>query len=363
MRRIFFASICLTALAFDTGFAQITKTAERGEFPRISINPIDDEPGVRSPAKAPQSPETLLSRKEAELECLQDEVDRLRAATEQTGTMLIRATVVEVHRNKLGLKARDFDKMTGFVQESPGPAFQSASSSSETEANGQKRLVEANPARLPLFRELAERGAIRVLAEPNLKATSGRLSRFSDGVLTPLNVRTPEGETTVAHVWSGTKFEVLAVVHPNHRIRVKTLIEVNQQQATDLTDGNGTPQPRISSHGWDTDVELQFGQTLAIGSLRIPRPGPGNVAAADEKGDRIGSDRPAGTTNEPVESAEFIVFVTPELMTAPGQPGLIPAANQTEDNLSGPIAPAFDPFDSDVFGPPIPVMKRRTVRD
>jgi Flp pilus assembly secretin CpaC len=329
----------------------------------------DEAARIRNDARRRQVSETLLSQKEAELECLQEEVDRLRAETGQAATVLIRVVAAEVNRRKLGLKARDFDKMVGFT---PGGAGSTSGATKTKDSDGVAEtksleiasLVEANPARLPLFRELVEMGAVTVLAEPNLTTTSRRPARFLDGGLTPLRIRLPGGEISVANVWFGTQLDVVAVVLPEHRIRLTAAVELRQKQTGDLIDDDGTAHPGITSRAVSTEVEMQLGQTLAIGRLAAPR--LNQQPPAGKKGKRKDPPAGAGKGDEGSDPTEFIVFVTPELLSAPYVPRkleAIPAA-ATHDEEHDSLVPAiFDPADWDALGPPIPVLKRRTIRD
>src|SRR5262249_16360181 len=234
----------------------------------------------------------------------------------------------------------------------------------EAKALEMASVVEANPARLPLFKELAEKGAITVLAEPNLTTTSRRPARFLDGGLTPIRVRSPGGGVSVANVWFGTQLDIVAVVLPEHRIRLTTAVELRQKQTQDLVDDDGTAHPGITPRAVSTEVEMEIGQTLAIGRLATPRMNQQPTAADNGKRKRT---TPAGaTSDDSADPAEFIVFVTPELLSAPYVPRKLEAipAGGVHDDGSGAVVPViFDPADWDALGPPIPVLKRRTIRD
>jgi len=198
MRQLIPALLCLTILAADRGFAEEAAPLPPAQVsalrPAISKEAEDQDPAVEHLLKAAEhleaagmneeaeklrhdarqraSHENLLSRKESELECLQEEVDRLRTLLGQATGIQIDVMAVEVDRSRLGLKGAEFDKLIGLSHASPGGQIQ------PPEASG---IVEANPARLPLFRDLCERGILKVLAEPTLTTTSGRPANFFDG--------------------------------------------------------------------------------------------------------------------------------------------------------------------------------------
>lgn len=388
MRSLCLTSICLAALAVETAIAQdlrpipaappavvqrIRESAS-GNLRRADETLIPtNEPAVTGDGTEGNSTELretgdrrsrdmLLRQKEAELECLLNEVDRLRATIGQTSTVFVRATVVEVNRKKLGLKAEEFDKMTGLLPNAPRPSPPSTSAFRANETSGKNGVLEANPARLPLFRELVEKGAIRILAEPNLTTTSGRHAMYYDGGLIPQEVIEPGGRATLTNAGSGTKFEILPVVLTGHRIRLRTALELGRQIGVDRSDSKTTPQSKIGTRGWSTQVELQLGQTFAIGGLRTPRVGTSD--AIGESGERKDADRAPATLNDPADLIEIIVFITPELVGAPNTPALLPAAGEADADAKESIAPAFlEPIDLDEFGPPMPVKKRRAIRN
>ena len=70
--------------------------------------------------------------------------------------------------------------------------------------------------------------------------------------------------------------------------------------------------------------------------------------------------------SNPRAETELIVFLTPELMHSPIAPRALLGVpdDATDDESSKMIEPAvFEPVDWDAFGPPMPVMKRRTPRE
>jgi hypothetical protein len=371
MSRVLLTSICLASSLFvsasagEPGPRAVTPTVPKPEAgdadtdkPERAVDHLlkaadhleaaglaEEAAKLRLDAKHRAVFENVLSRKESELECLQEEVDRLRALTGQMPTILVEIVALEVDRKKLGLKAQEFDRMIGLVH----------APQAGNEAAG---VVEANPARLPLFRELRERGIVKVLAEPTLTTTSGRPSNFLDGGEIPVPVKSPNGETSLRNVRFGTQMEVVAVVRPNHRIRLQTSFELSEVIRGAIDDA-GTAQPLIRSHRLNTEVEMQSGQTLTLGRLILPhqhRPqatrgtGEGGTAAQTNSGQ-----------DSPGESIERIVFITPRL----DDHALLPRPVRVdEDEVSLPIVPAaFDPADWNALGPPMPVLKRRTVRD
>jgi hypothetical protein len=361
MRRLFIASLCLAGLAAVSGLAEeddplppapvvasgspIARSAETQDpavehllkaaehLEAAGLN--DDAARLRHDAERRVSQENLLSRKESELECLQEEVDRLRALLGQATNIQIDVVAVEVDRRKLGLKAVEFDKLIGLIH---------APSGGESRLHGSSALVEANPVRLPLLKDLCERGILKVLAEPSLTTTSGRPANFSDGGEIAVRVKSPTGEVSLRNVRFGTDLEVVPEMRANQRLRLQTSFELRELKSN-VIDDEGIAHPEIVSRRLNTQVEMQFGQTLTLGRLVASRDG-----------------------NNGIESIETIVFVTPRLISSgilPRPDGTDPAENELQDDDTlQPIVPAaFDPTSESEFGPAIPILKRRPVKD
>lgn len=382
MHRIFFASICLMALAANPGFTEETAplALPPTAAPRSSISlnaeshdqavghllkaadhleaaGLDEEASkLRHEARRRALHENVLSRKESELECLQEEVDRLRALMGQTAAVQIEIVAIEVDRKKLGLRAAEFDKMIGSTPAS------AAAPARPPETSG---IVEANPALLPLFKELRERGILKVLAQPTLITTSGRPANFHDGGEAAVRVKSPGGEISTRNLRYGTELEVVAVVRPNQRIRLQTAFELREMKA-DVNGDDGTAPAEVRSRRLNTEVEMQLGQTLTLGRLILPRSNGPEVKG--NRGERKGPAQPAAESVSPVELIETIVFVTPRLLHGailPRAAEIVPAEEELQDDDTlQPIVPAaFDPTNASEFGPAIPILKRRTVRD
>ncbi|MGE5194519.1 MAG: hypothetical protein ACM3U2_18670 [Deltaproteobacteria bacterium] len=339
---------------------------------------LEEAAKLRNDARQRTVYENVLSRKESELECLQEEVDRLRALTGQVQTVLIEIVALEVDRRKLGLKARDFDKLIGLTpsgshESAPVPREiprasrnTSAEMSGIAETNPARlalfKIAEANPARLPLFKELRDKGAIKVLAEPTVVTTSRRPASFLTGGEIPVRVKSASGEVAVRNVRFGTDLEVVAVVLPSQRIRLRTSFELREVRKNEVDD-DGSAHPGINTRRLNTEVEMQLGQTLTVGRLILQRPDAGEAKGA--RAAAQGSVAPVANGETPAELIETIVFITPRLAypAAPPRPiEAVPAG--AEDDVLQPIVPAvFDPADWNALGPPMPVLKRRTVRD
>jgi pilus assembly protein CpaC len=227
---------------------------------------------------------------------------------------------------------------------------------------GGSGIVEANPWRLPLFRELRERGAIDVLAHPTVQTATHRPASVLVGGEIPVRVKSSTGDFSIRTVPFGTRVEVRAVVLPNQRIRLQTAVELTKIIGDGVIDDDGTAYPGIVSRQLNTEVEMQLGQTLAIGRLVFDR--PVDAGAADEQPSRKGTIRPVAHSYAPAESVETVVFITPRLAQGTGAPQAMPIRPTADsgDSDEANVPADFSPTDWDVFGPVVPVLKRRTGR-
>ena len=298
----------------------------------------DDASRLRDEAKRLTLSDELLGRKEAELECLQQEVDRLRSLVGQNAGVLLEFVTVEVDRRKLGLKTREFDKLIGWKAQGDVDG-----AATQHEVRPATSIADANPSRLPLFRELREKGALRVLSEPTLASVAGRPASFLSGGQIPLQLKTPEGEG-LSYAWFGTRIEIVSVLLPDQRIRMNADVELRDLTTRELLRDGQNNAPPFVSRRFRTQVEMQLGQTLTL------------LVDGGPTGRTDGKD--AGSA---ADSTETITFITPRLARPREDSPIVPIA--AEDDLPEPVVRDFAPDDRRPFGPPVPVLKRRGGRD
>lgn len=345
----------------DLSVEHLLKAAEHLEAAGLA----DEATKLRSIARQRAIHDSDLSRKEAELECLQEEVDRLRALTGQVPGVVIEFIALEVQRGKLGMKAQEFDKLVGLGPMSPAIAIsdeEGADQSADDRSRSQtSAVVEANPARLPLFKELREKGIIRVLAEPTLITTSRRPASFLDGGQFPIPVAQGAGAASIGYKSFGTQIEVVASVLANQQLRLQSTFELSELGTKDSVVVDGATFPGITIRRINTEVEMRLGQTLTIGRLVVERRAE---TAPEEKSTerKVASSKDASRTSAAIQSAadsvEMLLFITPRLVhgnIAPQASSIIPTAGADD---SGTVLPAEGSF----FGPTVPVLKRRPVR-
>lgn len=301
---------------------------------------------VRSEARDLVLKENVLARKEAELECLQDEVDRLRKLTGESSTVMVKLIAMEVVRSRLGDRAAEFDKLLG--NEEP---------KGDTGDHNEVGPAMWRPLTLPaasvirtdsaLFEELKSRKAIRFLAEPTLITTNGLPgSYFSGGTIEiPVPALQGEGKATVRSQKIGTEFEFVPTVRTGGRIRLRLKFQQSERDEMNPITVAGTTVPSITTRGVNTEIEIQSGHTVRICGLASSRKivrakdglagGLGDLAkivriVGTSQPSTLDTENALAAADGDFESTEFIVLVTPELVDLPNVQALEPVPVEEE---------------------------------
>jgi pilus assembly protein CpaC len=189
---------------------------------------------------------------------------------------------------------------------------------------------------------LRQNNLLRVLAEPNLTAISGQDASFIAGGSFPIPVAggASTGGTsnvTIEFKEFGIKLNFTPVVLGNGRIRLKVAPEVSDLDYTAAVKLNGFLVPGLTQRKVTTTVELDEGQTFAIGGLLS-----NNVTASKDVTPILGDLPVIGALFRSVRyqrrETELIVLVTPRLAEAmnPGQVPPVPGEkwrHPTESDL------------------------------
>ena len=206
--------------------------------------------------------------------------------------------------------------------QSPGPAFSSA-------GPGQPAAVTLSDAlNLFLFRPdlnlgatiqaLEVQGLLEVLSEPNVLARNGQQASFLAGGEFPFPV--VQGSTgggsaavTIQFKEFGVRLNFLPVITPRGSILLRVSPEVS---ALDFTNGltvNGFSVPALTVRSLNTAVELNPGQSFAIGGLLDNR-----VTNTFEKIPFLGDIPVLGkffqSRSHNKQNTELVVIVTPEIV-------------------------------------------------
>jgi pilus assembly protein CpaC len=180
---------------------------------------------------------------------------------------------------------------------------------------------------------LESRGLLEVLAEPNVLAQNGREASFVAGGEFPYPV--VQGSTggggaavTIQFREFGVRLNFVPTITPRGSISLRVAPEVS---ALDFTHGltvNGFAVPAITLRKLDTSVELNEGQSFAIGGLLDNR-----VTDSLEKVPFLGDLPILGkffqSKSRTKENTELLVIVTPELVRPIPQGAPLPQLKYT----------------------------------
>jgi Flp pilus assembly secretin CpaC len=173
-----------------------------------------------STIEKPTDKHALLKQKLAELNCLQSEIDTLRAETGTPQAVLAEMEVIEVSRTKLRELGVDFDDSiaTGHVSQ---------------------QLLDV----------LKKNNVAKVISRPKMMVTCGRSASFIVGGEVPLPT-VPGSEQAVEFKRFGTEIELRA--------------RVSEMDATHTIEVAGKKVPRFAVRQVDSTVDTELGKTVVI---------------------------------------------------------------------------------------------------
>jgi pilus assembly protein CpaC len=168
---------------------------------------------------------------------------------------------------------------------------------------------------------------LRILAEPNVMATSGQEADFLAGGEFPYPVPQSTGggtAITIEYKDYGVELKFTPVVLGDGHIRLKVAPEVSALDYTNAVTVSGTSVPGLTKRTLSTTVELAEGQTFALAGL-LQR----QVTASASITPLLGDLPILGTLFRSVSyqdsDSELVVLVTPHLVGAMN-PGEVPDA-------------------------------------
>ncbi|HKI31916.1 MAG TPA: hypothetical protein VKA46_08605 [Gemmataceae bacterium] len=225
---------------------------------------------------------------------------------------------------------------------------------------------------------LQQQGQAKILATPTLVTLNGRPADFLVGGEQPVPVVTSASGTllpSVDYKQFGTRLTFVPVIVGDGKIRLNLIPEVSQVNGNVLVNVGGTFVPGFTTQRINTTVEMESGQTLALGGLLQTQ-----EAATVTKVPVLGDIPYAGVlfrriTHTKTET-ELLVLVTPTLVSPlrgcqapgrlPGQESRSP--NDCEEYLKGYIEVPVDPlpkngFPAALHGVPDPVVPIPDVPD
>jgi pilus assembly protein CpaC len=186
---------------------------------------------------------------------------------------------------------------------------------------------------------LAENGLLKVLAEPNLVATSGQTATFLAGGEFPVPV--PQDQNTITIEWKqfGVQLAFTPAVLPGQRIRLKVAPDVSELDYNNAVQFAGFVIPGLTQRRAETVVEVGNAQSFVIAGLLSD-----SARAVSRRIPGLGDVPVLGALFRSVEyrksHTELMILVTPELV-APLDPQQVPAL---------PGEKMVDPNDFELYG-------------
>ena len=121
------------------------------------------------------------------------------------------------------------------------------------------------------IKALETRGLVEILAEPNVLAINGKPASFLSGGEFPYPILQGGGAglgtITIAFREFGVRINFLPVITPRGTIRLDVAPEVSSLDYTNGLTVSGFTVPALASRKMQTEIELQNGQSFAIGGL------------------------------------------------------------------------------------------------
>lgn len=261
--------------------------------------------------------------------------------------VLLHTRVMEVSRTKLRSIGMDWGYINGndfVISGAGGLVALGASGASNVVGTGQDTLrvgILNNGNQFNAFVDfLRQHQVIKIMAEPNITAISGRPATFNEGGEFPILVPQGLGQTSVEFKQFGTRVDFVPIVQGNNSIRLEVRPVVSEIDNSRSVTLNGVTIPGLRTRFVDTAVEMRAGQTLALAGLLQTRTEGTNrgipwLHDAPWVGNFFGRNR------EEVSEIELLVTVRPELVA-----GLDP--DQATD--AGPGQSTTSPNDVEFYG-------------
>jgi pilus assembly protein CpaC len=193
----------------------------------------------------------------------------------------------------------------GFV----GPVTSAVNPASATAIFG---LVAMDNAFQGFIEALKQEALLTILAEPNLIAVNGRPASFLSGGQFPVPIPQGLGTVSIQYKNFGVQLEFVPTVLGNGRLRMDVRPEVSEKDLSNTVVVQGITVPSLTTRRVETQVEMNFGETLVIAGLISNR-----VQARSQKIPFFGELPWVGAAFRRVShdeaETELLVMVTPEL--------------------------------------------------
>jgi len=254
-------------------------------------------------------------------------------AVEKADQVMLQVRVAEVDRKmvkELGFSFLTEGNQTGRGAISPGNSFTPFFGDLRASEVGKVgpnvsfsdavNLFVAKPGMFPKFaafiRALDDRGALKVLAEPNLVVANGAEGKFLAGGEFPVIINTSNGglgAPSVVYKEYGVRLSFLPKITQNGEIQMKIAQEVSELDFANAVVLTGYSIPSLRTRKAESSVQLGDGQTFALAGL-IDNKTSKQVSKFPILGDIPVLGALFRSTRFQNEETELVVLVTPKLV-------------------------------------------------
>jgi pilus assembly protein CpaC len=262
--------------------------------------------------------------------------------------ILLKVRFASVDRSKsrqlgLNLFSTGFGNTIGGINTSqfspPSVTVPSAGNSATTTLSNELNLFAFYPGMNlgATIEAMESKGLVQVLAEPNLLAKNGKQASFLAGGEYPYPVAQSSGTggtapITIMFKQYGVLLNFIPTITPRGSIRLQVAPEVSALDFTNAVEVSGFTIPAISVRRVKTEVELQDGQSFAIGGLLDNRD-----TETYDKIPFLGDIPILGKFFQSIQrtktNTELIVIVTPEIVAPIPAGAPLPALKYPEKFL------------------------------
>lgn len=223
--------------------------------------------------------------------------------------------------------------LSAFAAPVGGPLSSVISNNSTTFTNTSAAFgfVNASNGFETFIQALKDEGLLKIHAETILVTRNGEGAKLVNGGKFPIPI--PQGLGTVAIDFQdfGVTLESLPIVVSPTRLRQQIHVEVSEKDLSGAVTISGTTVPGLTTRFIESQVEMNFGETLVIGGLIYTRL-KGETHKTPFLGELPGIGAAFRRVNYDESEAELVVLITPEYTASlpndqipPGGPGLFTA--------------------------------------
>jgi pilus assembly protein CpaC len=251
-------------------------------------------------------------------------------------TIMLRVRMMEAQRSKIRALGFNFLDLTpnGFVASAPGALVPFTATTATPSASGTfggflgPLSTLGNPAAATaafgiinndnafqgFIEALRQESLLTILAEPNLTTTNGRPANFLDGGQFPVPIPQGLGTVSIQYKSFGVQLEFVPTILSSGRLRMQVCPEVSSKDLSNTVVVQGITVPSLITRRVNTEVEMNFGETLIIAGLISNQ-----VTSTASKIPFLGELPFIGAAfrrvNHNEAETELIVMVTPELVS------------------------------------------------